>query len=105
LDKPYITPILQGKEIKKTEFGAKVHKFQVDGISYIEHMDFEAFNEGVRFKKTIYEAQRLTHTQVKLVGADGIYASNTNHKHATKKQIKTDFKRKGRPSKHKDHFA
>lgn len=105
LDKPYIRPIVRGKEIKKVEFGAKVHKFQVDGISYIEHLSFEAFNEGVRFKKTIYEAQRLTHTQVKLAGADGIYANNTNRKYVTKEKIKTDFKRKGRPSKHKDHFA
>lgn len=104
LDKPYIRPIIRGKEVKSVEFGAKVHKLQIDGISFIEHLSFDAFNEGVRLKQTIYKAQQLTHTKVKLLGADGIYANNANRKYVTNNNIKTDFKRKGRPSKHKSHF-
>lgn len=104
LDKPYIRPIVRGKEIKKVEFGAKVHKLQIDGISFIEHLSFDAFNEGTRFKETIYLAQDYMKTQTKVVGADGIYATNANRNYATEKKIKTDFKRKGRPSKHKEHF-
>jgi len=104
LDKPYIRPIVRGKEIKKVEFGAKVHKLQIDGISFIEHMSFDAFNEGTRLVKTIYMAQDLMRTSVKIVGADGIYANNSNRKYVTQKNIKTDFKRKGRPSKHKKEF-
>ena len=38
LDRPYIRPIVRGKEIKPVEFGAKINKFQIDGISFIEHL-------------------------------------------------------------------
>ncbi len=104
LDKPYIRPIKRGKEIKKTEFGAKVHKVQIDGISFIEHLSFDAFNEGIRLKSSIYLAQNLMKTKVQIIGADGIYANNPNRNYVTKHKIKTDFKRKGPPSKHKKHF-
>ncbi len=104
LDKPYIRPIVRGKEIKKVEFGAKVHKLQIDGISFIEHLSFDTFNEGIRLKASIYEAQRLMNSKIQVVGADGIYANNYNRKYVTKYKIKTDFKRKGPPSIHKKHF-
>jgi len=38
ISKDYLRPIVRGKEIKAVEFGAKVNKFQVDGISFIEHL-------------------------------------------------------------------
>ncbi len=38
LSKPYIRPIVRGKEIKTVEFGAKVNKLQIDGISFIEYL-------------------------------------------------------------------
>ena len=104
IDKPYIRPIVRGKEIKKVEFGAKVHKIQVDGISFIEHLSFDAFNEGTRLNKSIWMTQKLFKKKVRLVGADRIYANNTNRRYVTKLDIKTDFKRKGKPSRHKDHF-
>ena len=101
IGKPYIRPIVRGKEKKPVEFGAKVHKLQINGISMIEHLSFDAFNEGTRLKKTIFRAQRLTNRKVKLVGADAIYATNDNRKFLTKNGIRTDFKLKGRPSKHR----
>ncbi len=53
IDKPYLRPIVRGKEKKPVEFGAKVHKLLIDGISFIEHLSFNAFNEGTRLKITI----------------------------------------------------
>lgn len=105
LDKPYIRPIVRGKEVKKVEFGAKVHKLLVDDISFIEYMSFDNFNEGIRLTKGIYHAQQLTHSKLKLLGADAIYANNANRTFVTQNNIKTDFKRKGRPSVHKQHFS
>lgn len=103
IDKPYIRPIVRGKENKMVEFGAKVNKLQIDGISFIEHLNFNAFNEGPRLIQTIFLAQKLTRKKVKLVGADSIYANNKNRKFVTKYGIKTDFKPKGRRSKHRKH--
>ena len=91
IDKPYVRPIVRGKENKLVEFGAKVNKLQIDGISFIEHLNFNAFNEGIRFIETIFLAQKLTRKKVKIAGADAIYANNKNRNFVTKHGIKTDF--------------
>jgi hypothetical protein len=100
IHKDYLRPIVRGKEIKKVEFGAKVNKFQIDGINFIEHLSFDAFHEGNRFMDTVFAAQRLTRTKTRLAGADAIYATNRNRSFATRYHIRTDFKRKGRAGKH-----
>ena len=99
LFKPYLHPIVRGKEVKKVEFGAKVNKLQIDGINFIQHLSFQAFNEGTQFQASIWQAQRLTGIKVKQVGADAIYATNANRKVCTASGISTDFVRKGRPGK------
>lgn len=98
--KDYLRPIVRGKEIKAVEFGAKVNEYQIDGISFIEYLSFDAFHEGNRFQDTIFKTQRLTRTKTKLAGADAIYATNKNRVFATKYDIRTDFKRKGKAGKH-----
>lgn len=100
LDRPYIRPIVRGKEVKPVEFGAKVNKLQIDGISFIEHISFDAFHEGNRLKETIFRAQQLTQVKTKVVGGDAIYATNKNRTFITKNGIQTDFKRKGKATKH-----
>lgn len=99
VDKHYIRPIVRGKETKPVEFGAKVNNIQIDGISFIEHISFKAFNEGIRLKDCIHLQQRLTHVRVRAVAADGIYANNANRKFCTKYGITTSFRRKGRAAK------
>lgn len=102
IDKDYLCPIVRGKEVKKVEYGAKLHKFQIDAISFIEYLSFDAFHEGIHFKQTLFKAQSLTKTKTKLVGADAIYATNANRKFATRNNIRTDFKRKGWAGKDDD---
>lgn len=100
IGKDYLRPIVRGKEVKPVEFGAKVNKYQIDGVNFIEHLSFNAFHEGNRFQDTIFKAQRLTKTKTRLAGADAIYATNKNRSFASRNTIKTDFKRKGRAGKH-----
>ena len=101
--KDYLRPIVRGKEVKPVEFGAKVNKLQIDGISFIEHISFDAFNEGTRLQATVFKAQSLTHRKTKIVGADSIYATNKNRNFVTRNNINTDFKRKGKlPKGYKD---
>jgi hypothetical protein len=75
----------------------------VDGISFVEHISFDAFHEGIRFKSSVFTAQSLMKTLTTVVGADAIYATNENRKFATRSGIRTDFKRKGKASKHEPH--
>jgi len=105
LAKPYLRPIVRGKEIKKVEFGAKVNKVQIDGISFIQKLSFDAFNEGTQFKNSVFYTQQLTGKKLNIMGADAIYATNANRKFATKNNIRTDFSRKGRAGKHEKDRA
>lgn len=95
IDRPYIRPIVRGKENKRVEFGAKCNNIQIDGISFIEHISFEAFNEGIRLKECIEYQKSLTGIKVKRVGADTIYATNKNRTYCTTNHITTNFIRKG----------
>ncbi|MDP4223372.1 MAG: DDE transposase [Bacteroidota bacterium] len=102
ISKSYIRPIVRGKETKAVEFGAKVNMIQFDGINFIEHLSFDAFNEGTRLVKSIRYGRslfgRITH-----VSADDIYATNANRKYSTAAQIVTGFKRKGRAGRNEEH--
>jgi len=96
--KPYIRPIIRGKENKKVEFGAKVHVSQVDQINFIEHLSFEAFHEGVRMWKSVLKHKKRF-TKCKNYGGDKIYANNKNRKFAKNRKINTCFVPKGRRGK------
>lgn len=100
--KPYLRPIVRGKEIKRVEFGAKVNKFQVDGINFIQRLDFNAFHEGLELPSTVAKARTLF-GKVNCIGADAIYATNANRRWCSTQKIKTDFKRKGRAGKFETH--
>lgn len=94
LHKPYIRPIVRGKETKPVEFGIKVHKVQVGGINLIEHESYEAFNECKRLKISVLKHKnnfgKCTH-----ISADRIYATNENRRFCTQNGIQTNFVRKG----------
>ena len=75
------------------------NNIQIDGISFIEHLSFKAFNEGIRLKDCIRMQQKLMNVKVSCVAADSIYANNANRKFCTKYGISTSFVRKGRAAK------
>ena len=102
ISKSYIRPIVRGKETKLVEFGAKVNMIQFDGINFIEHLSFDAFNEGTRLVKSIRYGRSLF-GKITHISADDIYATNANRKYSTAAHIVTNFKRKGRAGKHEEH--
>jgi transposase, IS5 family len=95
LHKPYIRPIVRGKETKTVEFGAKLNILQVDRINFIEHLSYDAFNESTRLESGIYLQRKLfgkcTHQS-----ADQIYATNANRKYCHGNNIVTNFIPKGK---------
>jgi transposase, IS5 family len=95
LSKPYIRPIVRGKETKAVEFGAKINKLQVDGISFIEYFSYDAFNEGTRLKSGL-ELHQCIFGKCTHHSADKIYATNENRKHCTSQKIVTNFEPKGK---------
>jgi transposase, IS5 family len=95
LHKPYLRPIVRGKENKPVEFGMKVHMCQTDGINWIEHHSFSAFNECNRLKNSVLEHEKMLGKCTQL-GGDNIYPTNANRTFITKKEIQTNFPKKGK---------
>jgi len=100
--KSYVRPIVRGKEVKKVEFGAKVNMIQFDGINFIDHLDFNPFNESTRLVNSVWYSRTLF-GKITHLSADDIYATNANRTFCKQQGITTNFKRKGRAGKHEDH--
>ena len=101
LHKPYVRTIIRGKEVKPLEFGAKVNMLVVDGISFIEHLSYDNYNEGTRLQSSIH-LQRRYFGACHQMGADAIYATNDNRRYCTKNKIATCFVPKGNEGKTKE---
>jgi transposase, IS5 family len=99
LSKPYIRPIIRGKETKSVEFGAKVNILQVDGINFINHLSYDAFNESTRLQSSIY-LQRKLFGKCTHLSADQIYATNANRTYCSSNHIITNFIPKGKQKMH-----
>ena len=96
IGKPYVRPIVRGKETKTVEFGAKCNNILIDGISFIEKVSFNAFNEGTRLRHCISLAQKLTGVPVKKIGGDQGYSGNANRTFCKDHKIEASFTQKGR---------
>ena len=98
LAKPYVRPIVRGKEVKNVEFGAKCNNIQVDGISFIEKLSFNAFSEGTRLEHCIKMHKRLFKADAKKIGGDTGYAGTANRNLCKELGIQTSFVNRGRPA-------
>ena len=98
ISKPYVRPIVRGKEVKNVEFGAKCNNIQVDGISFIEKLSFNAFNEGTRLEHCIKMPKRLFKVDAKKIGGDTGYAGTANRNLCKEMGIQTSFVKRGRPA-------
>ena len=72
-----------------------MNKLQIDGISFIEHISYNAFNEGTRLINCMAIHWNLfgefTH-----YSADEIYATNANRTDCSQNKITTNFVPKGK---------
>jgi transposase, IS5 family len=73
----------------------------VDGVSFIEHLSYDNFNEGTRLQSSIHLQQRYFGACYQM-GADAIYATNENRRYCTKNNIATSFIAKGAQGKLKE---
>lgn len=97
LSKPHLRPIVRGKEVKSVEFGAKFNNILVDGISFIEKLSFNAFNEGTRLVHCLKMHKKLFGVEAKKVREDTGYAGTENRDYCKANGIQTSFVKRGRP--------
>ncbi|RWX49994.1 hypothetical protein VU00_11713 [Candidatus Electrothrix marina] len=53
-----IRPIVRGKAGKRVEFGAKLSVSMVDGLAFVDHIGWDAFNEGTDLQEQVESYKR-----------------------------------------------
>ena len=96
---PYVRPIPRGKDKAGTEFGAKISASEIDGMSRVEHISWDQFNESTDLKLQV-ETYRVTFGHYpELLLADQIYLNRENRKWLNERGIRIVGKPLGRPPK------
>jgi IS5 family transposase len=99
LHMPFIRPIVRGKTNATVEFGAKLAIGVVNGYSFMEHLSFDNFNEGVTLKASVENfKQRFGHYPEAVI-ADKIYRNRQNIAYCKERGIRLSGPPLGRPVK------
>lgn len=99
LHMPFIRPIVRGKAGADVEFGAKLAISIVNGFSFMEHLSFNAFNEGITLIESLENFRRRFGFYPKEVFADKIYRNRENLQFCKKNGIRFSGLPLGRPPK------
>jgi transposase, IS5 family len=99
IHQPHVRPIVRGKAKAKVEFGSKINLALVDGLSFLDDLSWDAFNEGTRLKSSVEKYKTRFGYYPKEVLADKIYCNRENRAYLKEKGILLKAKPLGRPSK------
>lgn len=97
IHQPHVRPIVRGKARNKTEFGAKLHLSLVDGFAFIDHLEWEAYNEGTLLLNSVEKYKQRHGSYPKEVLADQIYCNRENRRRLKELGIRLLAKPLGRP--------
>lgn len=98
IHQPHVRPIVRGKSQAKVEFGAKIHVSVIDGISFLDELSWDAFNEGGHMMDYVEQYRKRFGCYPKELLADQIYCTRANRAALKEKGIKLLAKPLGRPS-------
>jgi len=98
IHQPHVRPMVRGKEQAKVEFGSKIHISMIDGISFVDQLSWEAFNEGSQLQNYVEHFRRRFGCYPREVLADKIYCTRVNRTWLKEKGVLLRAKPLGRPS-------
>ena len=102
---PYVRPIVRGKSGKHTEFGSKFSVSLVKGFAFLDHLDWDAFNESMDLKGQVEQYRERFGFYPEEVIVDAIYGTRDNRNYLKKHGITFSGKALGRPPKLTDEEA
>jgi IS5 family transposase len=105
IHQPHVRPIVRGKSQAKVEFGAKIHISLIDGISFLDELSWDAFNEGSHMMDYVEKYRRRFGYYPEELLADKIYCTRANRAALKEKGIKLLAKPLGRPSAVQQHVS
>lgn len=96
---PHIRPIKRGKASASTEFGGKISASLVDGWCFLDHLDWNNYNESGDLTNQVEAYKERFGFYPESVHADKIYRNRDNLKFCKKHGIRLSGPRLGRPPK------
>jgi hypothetical protein len=105
IHQPHVRPIVRGKSQAKVEFGAKIHLSVIDGISFLDELSWDAFNEGSHMMEYVEKYYQRFGCYPRELLADQIYCTRANRAALKEKGIKLLAKPLGRPSAVQIHVS
>ena len=99
IHQPHVRPIVRGKEKAKVEFGSKINVSLVDGYSFLDHLSWDAFNEGSYLMDSVEKYRKRHGFYPSEVLVDSIYCTRENHRKLKELGIKLTGRQLGRPPK------
>ena len=94
---PHVRPIVRGKEKAKTEFGSKLHLSLINGFAFMDHLSWDAYNEGTLLMDSVQQYKKRNGFYPKEVLADKIYCTRENRRRLKELGIRLIAKPLGRP--------
>jgi transposase, IS5 family len=98
IHQPHVRPIVRGKEKAKVEFGSKINVSLVDGFAFLDHLCWDAYNEGGYLMKSVALYKERHGYYPAEVLADQIYCNRENRWLLKGMNIRLLAKPLGRPS-------
>jgi transposase, IS5 family len=97
IHQPHVRPIVRGKANAKVEFGSKINVSLIDGISYLDEISWEAFNEGSHLMVYVENFKKRFGYYPAEVLVDQIYCTRKNRMALKLLGIRLIAKPLGRP--------
>jgi len=105
IHQPHVRPIVRGKSQAKVEFGPKIHVSIIDGISFLDELSWDAFNEGSHMIDYVEKYYQRFGFYPRELLADQIYCTRVNRAALKNLGIKLLAKPLGRPSAVQIHLS
>ena len=105
IHQPHVRPIVRGKANANVEFGAKIQVSLIDGFAFIDHLSWEAYNEGQQLMNSVELYHKRTGYLPEKVQADQIYCTRENRRLLKEIGVRLMGKKLGRPSAVKEHLS
>jgi hypothetical protein len=99
LSQPWVRPIVRGKQNAPVEFGAKVGMSDINGFLRIEHLSWDAFNEGTTLQDSVEGYRKAYGHYPDRVLADTIFRTRENLRYCKDHGIHLNGPRMGKPTK------
>jgi hypothetical protein len=97
ISQPHVRPIVRGKAGTPVEFGAKISVSLVDGVSFVDRISWEAYNESMDVVQQIEAFHRRFGHDPASVHVDQIYRTRENRRYCDSRGIRLSGPPLGRP--------